>query len=103
MLVPVARTGDPQRPDDALRFGERVAPRLLDRNPDVVLHHMRAGTAPPPACSPSTPAASSTTWRPSAATAGRSAALPRADRPWSLLSVDDALDGLTRAGLTVLR
>ena len=38
--VPVARTGDPQRPDDALRFGERVAPRLLDRNPDVVLHHM---------------------------------------------------------------
>jgi hypothetical protein len=40
VLVPVARTGDPQRPVDALRFGERVAPRLLDRNPDVVLHHM---------------------------------------------------------------
>jgi hypothetical protein len=40
VLVPVARTGDPQRPVDALRFGARVAPRLLDRNPDVVLHHM---------------------------------------------------------------
>jgi hypothetical protein len=40
VLVPVARTGDPRRPVDALRFGERVAPRLLDRNPDVVLHHM---------------------------------------------------------------
>jgi hypothetical protein len=40
VLVPVARTGDPQRPIDALRFGERVAPALLNRNPDVVLHHM---------------------------------------------------------------
>jgi hypothetical protein len=40
VLVPVARTGDPQRPSDALRFGEQVAPRLLDANPDVVLHHM---------------------------------------------------------------
>ena len=40
VLVPVTRVGDPQRPVDALRFGERVAPRLLDANPEVVLHHM---------------------------------------------------------------
>ena len=40
VLVPVARTGDPHRPLDALRFGERVAAPLLARNPDVVLHHM---------------------------------------------------------------
>jgi hypothetical protein len=40
VLVPVARTGDPDRPVDALRFGERVAAPLLARNPDVVLHHM---------------------------------------------------------------
>ena len=39
-LVPVARVRDPHRPIDALRFGERHAPALLDRNPDVVLHHM---------------------------------------------------------------
>jgi hypothetical protein len=39
-LLPVARTGDPQRPADALRFGARVATRLLDHNPDSVLHHM---------------------------------------------------------------
>jgi hypothetical protein len=40
VLVPVAHQGDPQRPVDALRFGDRVAPRLLDANPDVVLHQM---------------------------------------------------------------
>lgn len=40
VLVPVARTGDPHRPSDALRFGERFAPGLLGPNPDVVLHHM---------------------------------------------------------------
>ena len=40
VLVPVVRVGDPDRPVDALRFGERHAPALLDRNPDVVLHHM---------------------------------------------------------------
>jgi hypothetical protein len=40
VLVPVSRTGDPQRPVDALRFGRDVAPALLDRNPEVVLHHM---------------------------------------------------------------
>lgn len=40
VLVPVARTGDPARPDDALRFGEQVAGQLLERNPDVALHHM---------------------------------------------------------------
>ncbi|GAB3749733.1 hypothetical protein [Microlunatus parietis] len=40
VLVPVRRTGDPDRPDDALRFGERVAPPLLERNPDIVLHQM---------------------------------------------------------------
>jgi hypothetical protein len=40
VLVPVTRSGDPQRPADALRFGEQFAPRLLESNPDVVLHHM---------------------------------------------------------------
>lgn len=40
VLVPVARAGDPHRPRDALRFGERFAPYLLGPNPDVVLHHM---------------------------------------------------------------
>ena len=40
VLVPVSRTGDPERPADALAFGRTVAPRLLDANPDVVLHHM---------------------------------------------------------------
>jgi hypothetical protein len=29
VLVPVARTGDPQRPIDAMRFGARAAPPLL--------------------------------------------------------------------------
>jgi hypothetical protein len=40
VLLPVSRSGDPHRPVDALRFGERVARPLLDRNPDVALHHM---------------------------------------------------------------
>jgi hypothetical protein len=40
VLVPVGRVGDPERPVDAMRFGERYAPALLQRNPDVVLHHM---------------------------------------------------------------
>lgn len=40
VLVPVARTGDPHRPDEALRFGERFAAPLLERNGDVALHHM---------------------------------------------------------------
>jgi hypothetical protein len=40
VLLPVARKGDPDRPVDALRFGVNTAPPLLDRNPDVVLHHM---------------------------------------------------------------
>jgi hypothetical protein len=40
VLIPVSRTGDPERPVDALRFGERFGPRLLKANPDVVLHHM---------------------------------------------------------------
>ena len=40
VLVPVRRSGDPQRPVDALRFGQRYGPRLLDRNPDIALHHM---------------------------------------------------------------
>jgi hypothetical protein len=39
-LLPVARIGDPDRPGDALRFGARTAPGLLERNADVVLHHM---------------------------------------------------------------
>lgn len=40
VLVSVSRVGDPDRPIDALRFGERHAPALLARNPDVALHHM---------------------------------------------------------------
>jgi hypothetical protein len=40
VLVPVGRVGDPERPVDAMRFGEQHAPALLQRNPDVVLHHM---------------------------------------------------------------
>ncbi len=40
VLVPVARRGDPARPDQALAFGRRVAGPLLDRNQDIVLHHM---------------------------------------------------------------
>jgi hypothetical protein len=40
VLVPVARRGEPARPDEALDFGRRVAGPLLDRNPDLVLHHM---------------------------------------------------------------
>jgi hypothetical protein len=40
VLVPVSRTGDPRRPDQAMLFGERFAPRLLECNPDVALHHM---------------------------------------------------------------
>jgi len=40
VLVPVKRTGDPQRPVDAMRFGQSVADKFLDRNEEVVLHHM---------------------------------------------------------------
>jgi hypothetical protein len=41
LLVPVRWSGnDPERPDRALEFGASVAPELLRRNPDVVLHHM---------------------------------------------------------------
>lgn len=40
VLVPVARRGDPDRPVDAMDFGRRLAGPLLERNPDVVLHHM---------------------------------------------------------------
>jgi hypothetical protein len=40
VLVPVKRVGDPERPIDAMRFGEHHAPALLRRNPDVILHHM---------------------------------------------------------------
>jgi hypothetical protein len=40
VLVPVAHVGDTDRPDKAMEFGRSVAPALLDRNPDVVLHHM---------------------------------------------------------------
>lgn len=45
LLIPVRRRkADPDRPDDAMEFGRRVAPPLLDRNPDVVLHHMHDGS-----------------------------------------------------------
>jgi hypothetical protein len=40
VLVPVARVGDVDRPDHAMDFGRSVASALLDRNPDIVLHHM---------------------------------------------------------------
>jgi hypothetical protein len=41
LLLPVRRWGaDGSDAAAALRFGERVAPPLLARNPDVVLHHM---------------------------------------------------------------
>jgi hypothetical protein len=40
VLVPVAHVGDPDRPDQAMEFGRSVAPALLERNTDVVLHHM---------------------------------------------------------------
>jgi hypothetical protein len=40
VLLPVKRKGDPQRPVDAMRFGQSVAAKLLDRNQEVVLHHM---------------------------------------------------------------
>ncbi|WP_104131339.1 hypothetical protein [Cryobacterium sp. M91] len=40
VLIPVHRLGDPQRPDQALDFGRRVAPGLLTANPDVGLHQM---------------------------------------------------------------
>jgi hypothetical protein len=40
VLVPVAHVGDPDRPDQAMEFGRSVAPALLDRNADIVLHHM---------------------------------------------------------------
>lgn len=40
-LVPVRwPDNDPDRPDLAREFGARVAPPLLERNPDVALHHM---------------------------------------------------------------
>ena len=40
VLVPVAHSGDRDRPDLALEFGRQVARALLERNHDVVLHHM---------------------------------------------------------------
>ena len=40
VLLPVARRHDPHDVDAALQFGRQVAPPLLARNPDTVLHHM---------------------------------------------------------------
>ena len=40
VLVPVAHADDPDRPDRVLEFGAEVAPALLERNPDIALHHM---------------------------------------------------------------
>lgn len=40
LLVPVHRVGKADRPDDALDFGRLVGHRLLDANPDIVLHQM---------------------------------------------------------------
>ncbi|MPY81087.1 MAG: hypothetical protein GEV04_22185 [Actinophytocola sp.] len=43
-LVPVQWSdNDPDHPADAMEFGGRVAGPLLDRNPDVMLHHMHDG------------------------------------------------------------
>jgi len=41
VLIPVRWPGNsPDRPDLAAEFGASVAPALLERNPDIVLHHM---------------------------------------------------------------
>ena len=40
VLVPVRRSGDPERLDQALEFGAEHAPPFLARNPEVVLHQM---------------------------------------------------------------
>ena len=40
VLVAVKRVGDPDRPVDSMRFGVQYAPRLLERNRDIVLHQM---------------------------------------------------------------
>ena len=40
VLIPVAHIGDTDRPDEAMEFGRSVEPALLDRNADIVLHHM---------------------------------------------------------------
>lgn len=39
-LVPVRRIGEPDRPDQAMEFGARVAPAMLEANPGVALHQM---------------------------------------------------------------
>jgi hypothetical protein len=40
VLIPVAHAGRRDQPDDAMAFGEAVAAPLLDRNPQIELHHM---------------------------------------------------------------
>ena len=40
LLVPVKHPGDVDRPIDACEFGAQAAPRLLDCNPEIALHHM---------------------------------------------------------------
>lgn len=40
VLVPVHRTGDPDRPDQALAFGREIAPSLLERNDGIAVHQM---------------------------------------------------------------
>ena len=40
VLIPVHRVSDPQRPDQALEFGRRWGPRLLQANPEINLHQM---------------------------------------------------------------
>ncbi|HSP79628.1 MAG TPA: hypothetical protein VLQ93_13915, partial [Myxococcaceae bacterium] len=40
ILIPVRSHLSPDEPWDGLRFGEAKAPRLLERNPDLQLHHM---------------------------------------------------------------
>lgn len=40
VLIPVSRVGDPSRPDLALQFGREHGSRLVEANPDIVLHQM---------------------------------------------------------------
>lgn len=40
VLIPVSHVSDPSRPDLALQFGREHGPRLVEANPDVVLHQM---------------------------------------------------------------
>jgi len=40
VLIPVSRRGDPNRPDEAMKFGRQVATPLLEANQTIALHQM---------------------------------------------------------------